>query len=245
MDAVCLTESFWKPSLSREKGGLHVGGQGPGIFFSLSFTQSYRLVSYQHSLHLQKHFQKSFSQERVYNASSTLNSHPLPQMQGSRQLKKKKKKAKKQPLFITTSPQWGLRFFRTGALLSHDAERSVNWDLSGNTESKTSRVHTSQGTSPRGTRGGLGCHPRWQMDGPFIWEKGDDTLVNQLQTQECLRSHHKGENTHTPARRSKRPAGRESLQTPGLGSSSPDPEATCPWSCRETGTSACEGRLGK
>lgn len=108
-----------------------------------------------------------FSRKSAHNASSTPTSHPLPQMQGSRQLKKK---AKRQQLLITTSPPWGLRFFRTGALLLMTQSEVSTGIFLVKPKARKSKVHTSGSTSPCGTVGGLGGirvpSPKWQTD---VW----------------------------------------------------------------------------
>lgn len=76
-------------------------------------------------------------------------------MQGSRQLKKKKKKSREAAVVYHDLVSGRPEILSNRSSASHDAQRSVNWDISGKTESKKSEVHASRGPGPRGTVGGI------------------------------------------------------------------------------------------
>ena len=114
----------------------------------------------------------------------------------------KKKKAERQPLFITTSPQWGLRFFQTGALLPMTQSEVSTGIFLVKLKARGAGCTFHEGPAPRDCGwglGGLGAIPKSQMIGAFIWEKGGHTLANQPPSQDCLWSHHTRK-PHTQAR---------------------------------------------
>ena len=122
-------------------------------------------------------------------------------MQGSRQLKKKSQEA---AVVYHDLASVRPEILSNRSFASHDAERSVNWDISGNTESKRSRVYTSQGTSPPKDRGRAGV-PSPMTDGwTFHLRKekilGQINLKPKIACEAIVKGKHTHTHTHTRSR---------------------------------------------
>lgn len=167
-----------------------------------------------------------------------------------KQTVKKKKKAERQPLFITTSPQWGLRFFQTGALLPMTQSEVSTGIFLVKQKARGAGCTLQEGPAPRDC--GWGLVGVWVQSPSHRWlglssERKEDTCwqINLKAKIACEAITH-GNPTYRSQRESwKRQEGCELRQTRHFSSYSPEPEAKCPWSCQETGTSTWKERLGK
>lgn len=192
------------PPAFSEEDSLEVHSENLRIFFLFIFLLISVIALYQkkHLYYLYKHFQKNVVLRKCsHNASSTLHSHHFLKCKEADSLKKK---AKRPPLFITTSPQWGLRFFRTGALLPMTQSKVSTGIFLVKLKAREAGCTLRKVPAPRGLwvgfGGGSGAILKSQMNGPFIWKKGGPGLGNQPPAEDCLWSNPKGEHTHTPAR---------------------------------------------
>ena len=166
-------------------------------------------------------------------------------MQGSRQLKKKKSQEAAVVYHDLASVRPEILSNRSFA--SHDAQRSVNWDISGNTESKRSRLYTSQGTSPLRDRGRAWV-PSPMTDGwTFHLRKekilGQINLKPKIACEAIVKGKHTHTHTHTLERQEDQKAkkGANCGRLPASAATHPDQEQNVPEVAKKLGFQPARG----